>query len=113
MQYLVYDPNFDPQKAAPPSPSVMEALGKFTNDAIRSGILVATGGLPPTGTRLTLKEGQFIVTDGPFIELKELMGGWAILRAADLNEAIEWCKKFRQIIGDGESEIVPIYGPEV
>ena len=113
MQYLVYDPHFDPQNAAPPSPAMMEALGAFTTEAIRSGILVATGGLPPKGTRLKLKDGQFTVTDGPFIELKELMGGWAILRATNLDDAVEWCKKFRQIVGDGESEIVPIYGPEV
>jgi hypothetical protein len=60
-----------------------------------------------------LKDGQFTVTDGPFIELKELMGGWAVLRTDSLDQMIEWCKKFRLLVGDGESEIVPIYGPEV
>jgi len=113
MQYFVYDPHFDPQKAAPPSPATLEALGAFTAETIKAGVLVATGGLPPKGTRLKLKDGQFTVSDGPFIELKELMGGWAILRGASLEEVVEWCKKFRQIIGEGESEIVPIYGPEV
>ena len=41
------------------------------------------------------------------------MGGWAILRTDSLDQVIEWCKKFRLLVGDGESEIVPIYGPEV
>ena len=113
MQYLVYDPHFDPQNVATPSPAMMEAVGAYTALAIRSGIVVATGGLPPKGTRLKLENGKFTVTDGPFIELKELMGGWAILKTSSLDETIEWCKKFREIIGDGETEIVPIYGPEV
>ena len=52
------------------------------------------------------------MTDGPFIELKELMGGWAVIQADSLEEAIEWCKRFRQIVGDGESEIVQIFGPQ-
>jgi hypothetical protein len=52
------------------------------------------------------------VTDGPFIELKELMGGWAVIRAKSLEEAIEWCKRFRKIVGDGESEIVQVFGPD-
>ena len=56
--------------------------------------------------------GKFTVTDGPFIELKELMGGWAVIRAKSLDEAIEWCKRFRNIVGEGESEIVQVFGPE-
>ena len=113
MQFLVYDPHYDPATAQPPTPQLMEDMGKFIDEAIQAGVLVATGGLPPKGTRLSLKDGKFTVTDGPFIELKELMGGWAVLKAASLDEVIEWCKKFRKIAGDGESEIVQIYGPEV
>ena len=75
-------------------------------------MLVATGGLQQKGKRLRLKDGKFTVTEGPFIELKELMGGWAVIRAKSLDEAVEWCKRFRNIVGDGESEIVQIYGPE-
>jgi hypothetical protein len=39
------------------------------------------------------------------------MGGWAVIQARSLDEAIEWCKRFRQIVGDGESEIVQVFGP--
>ena len=112
MQYLVYDPNYDPEKAAPPTPELMAEMGKFVGEAMQSGVLVTTGALQAKGTRLKLSSGKFTVTDGPFIELKELLGGWAVIRVKSLDEAIEWCKRFRKIVGDGESEIVQVYGPE-
>ena len=111
MQFLVYDPNFKPEEARPPTPEMMAEMGKFMQEAIQAGALVATGALQPKGTRLRLSGGKFTVTDGPFIELKELMGGWAVIQARSLDEAIEWCKRFRQIVGDGESEIVQVFGP--
>jgi hypothetical protein len=112
MQFLVYDPNYDPEAATPPTPELMAEMGKFMGEAIQSGVLVTTGALQAKGTRLRLSNGKFTVTDGPFIELKELMGGWAVLRTNSLDEAIEWSKRFRKIVGDGESEIVRLFGPE-
>ncbi len=112
MQFLVYDPNWNPDTAKPPTPELMAEMGQFMGEAMAANVLVATGALQSTGKRLCLANGKFTVTDGPFIELKELMGGWAVLRTASLEEAIEWCKRFRKIIGEGESEIVRIYGPE-
>jgi hypothetical protein len=112
MQFLVYDPNYNPANAAPPTPELMSEMGKFVGEAIQAGVLVTTGALQEKGKRLRLANGKFTVTDGPFIELKELTGGWAVLRVKSLDEAIEWCKRFRKIIGDGESEIVQLFGPE-
>ena len=112
MQFMVYDPNWKPEAATPPTPELMAEMGKFMGEAIQAGALVATGALQSKGTRLRLSNGKFTVTDGPFIELKELMGGWAVIRAKSLDEAIEWSKRFRKIVGDGESEIVQIFGPE-
>ena len=112
MQYLIYDPNPNPLPSAPPSAEFMAEMGKFVNEAVQAGIMVATGGLAPKGTRLKLADGKFTVTDGPFIEAKELMGGFAVIQTNTLEEAIEWCKRFRQIVGDGESEIVPVFGPQ-
>ena len=113
MQFLVYDPHFNPEAAAaPPPPELMVEMGKFIAEAIQANALVTTGALSPKGTRLALKDGKFTITDGAFIELKELMGGWAVIRAKSLEEAIEWCKRFRKIIGNGESEIVQLFGPE-
>jgi hypothetical protein len=112
MQFLVYDPNYNPEAAPPPTPELMAEMGKFIQEATQAGAVVATGALQAKGTRLRLSGGKFTVTDGPFIELKELLGGWAVIRARSLDEAIEWCKRFRSIVGEGESEIVQVLGPE-
>ena len=111
MQFLIYDitPNADTN--TPPSPELMAELGKFMEEATKAGVVVTTGGLSPKGTRLRLEGGSFTVTDGPFIEAKELLGGFAVLQVNSLEEAIEWTKRFRQVIGDGESEIVQLFGP--
>ena len=112
MQFIIYATD---DKTAPGTPMTMEqlaALGKLTEDSKKAGVLITTGALQPTGTRVLLADGKFTVTDGPFIEAKELMGGFAVIRANSLEEAIEYAKQFRSIVGDGESEIVPIWGPD-
>lgn len=112
MQFIVYDPNFDPDKAqAQPTPEMMEEMGKFIAEAVAAGAVVTTGALQPTSTRLKRTDGKFTVTDGPYIELKELLAGFAVINVSSLEEAIEWSKRFRNIVGDGESEIVRLYGP--
>jgi hypothetical protein len=112
MQFMVYDPNFNPEEATPPTPEMMAEMGQFIGEAMQAGMLVATGALQPQGTRLKLANGKFTVTDGPFIELKELLAGFAVIQVKSLEEAIEWCKRFRKIVGDGESEIVQLFGPD-
>lgn len=112
MQFLVYDPNWDPNQAtAEPTPEMLAEMGAFIGEAMQAGKIVATGAVFPTGVRLKLADGDFSVTDGPFIELKELTAGFALIEADSLEEAIEWCKRFRKIVGDGESEIVRVVGP--
>jgi hypothetical protein len=115
MQFLAYDPHYDPnspEAQVPPSPELMEEMGKFIGEAMQAGVVVTTGTLKPQGTRLRLSEGKFTVTDGPFIELKELLGGWAVLQVNSLEEAVEWSKRFLQILGGGETEIVQVLGPD-
>lgn len=112
MQFLVYDTNQNPEAGASPSPELLAEMGRFIEEATKAGVVVATGALQPKGTRLRLSSGKFTVTDGPFIEVKELMGGFAVIEVKSLEEAIEWCKRFREIVGDGESEIVRVWGPE-
>jgi hypothetical protein len=111
MQFLVYDPNPVSQDAPEPSPEMMAEMGQFVAEAMQSGVVVATGAAAEKGTRLKYSGGKFTVTDGPFIEAKELMLGFAVINVKSLEEAIEWSKRFRQIVGEGESEIVQIYGP--
>ena len=112
MQFLIYDTNQNPEAIAPPSPELMAEMGQFIAEATRAGVVVATGALQPNGTRLQLTGGKFTVTDGPFIEPKELLGGFAVIQVKSLDEAIEWSKRFRKIVGDGESEIVRVFGPD-
>lgn len=113
MRFMMYDPNFDPNADVPaPTPEVMAEMGAFIGEAAQAGVLVATGALLPTGTRLRLSNGKFTVTDGPFIELKELLAGFAVIDVPSLEAAIEWAKRFRKIVGDGESEIVQVFGAD-
>jgi hypothetical protein len=111
MQFLMYGVNESADQGAAPSPEMLAELGKLTEEMVKSGRLVATGAASPQGTRLKFSGGKFTTTDGPFIELKELTGGFAILNADSLEEAVELAKRFRSIIGEGESEIVRIFGP--
>lgn len=112
MQFLIYSPVFVEHDGTPPDPALLVEMEKFVNEAVAAGVMVTTGALAPHGKRLSLKDGEFTVTDGPFIEVKELTAGFAILQTETVEEAIEWSKRFRLIVGDGESEIVPLFGPE-
>ncbi|MFN8497149.1 MAG: YciI family protein [Anaerolineae bacterium] len=111
MKFLTYDPhpNLEP---GPPSEEMMAEMGRFMEEAIQAGVLVTTGALQAKGTRVQLSDGKFSLTDGAFIEAKELMGGFAVLEVESLDEAVEWCKRWRLIVGDGETEIVPYWEPE-
>jgi hypothetical protein len=110
MQFLMM---YTPDNAAPPGPEKIAELGRFSQEAAESGILVATGGMFPSsmGARVRLSQGKFSVTDGPFPESKEVMGGWVILKLNSKEEAIEQARRFMQIAGDGEGEILQLTDP--
>ena len=110
MRYLLYTTGDDPQPSAPPSPQMMEELGKLTEDTKRSGVLLATGGLGAGITRIRNTSGKLTVTDGPFTETKELTGGFALIEVKSREEAIEWAKRFRKIVGDGDSIVQEVFG---
>jgi hypothetical protein len=114
MRFLGYTLGDESVPMPPPSPELMEDMGKFMEEATTAGVIVATGGIAPTsmGAKITLKDGAFTVTDGPFTEAKELIGGWALLECRDLDEAIEWSKRFISVLGDGEVRVRPVFGPE-
>jgi hypothetical protein len=72
----------------------------------KDGVLLSTGGIAPPGARVRSSGGKVTVTDGPFLETKELIGGYAIVQAKSKAEAIEYAKRFLQVIGDdGETEV--------
>jgi hypothetical protein len=92
----------------------MEKMGAFVEEASKAGVIVATGGIAPTamGAKISLSDGKFTVIDGPFTEAKELVGGWALLECRDLDEAVEWSKRFLAVLGQGEVRVRPVFGPE-
>src|ERR1700722_18507010 len=94
----------------PPPPELYEEMGAFVEEAVKAGVIVATGGIAPSaqGTKITLQDGQFTVVDGPFTEAKELVGGWALMECRDMDEAIEWTKRFLSVLGAGESRVRPV-----
>jgi len=99
------------ETGVPPSAEHMAAMGKLIEESTKAGVLLATEGCLPSarGARIRLSGGRFSVTDGPFVESKELVGGFAILRAASKEEAIELARKFLNVAGDGECEIRELY----
>jgi hypothetical protein len=100
-----------------PSQQLMDDMGKLIDEMTREGTLVRTAGLRPTkeGKRVRLRKGQLSTVDGPFTETKEVIGGFAIIEAASMAEAIELTKRFLRVHGDTwdiECEVRPLDGPE-
>jgi len=110
----------DYEAGLPPKPELIAAIGKLTDDMVKAGVLVQTGGLLPSanGARVRVSRGSVTVTDGPFVETKELVGGYAIVETTSRDEAIELGKRFMAlhatVIGstyDGECEIRQLFDP--
>jgi len=76
-----------------------EEMGKFVEENLKSGMLIDTAGLQPTsaGTRVSLSGRKLRVTDGPFTESKEVIGGYALVEARSNEEAIDLATRFMEI----------------
>jgi len=114
-RYFMYTLGDESLPFDPPSDDLMAEMGAFVQRSIDSGKLVATGGFVPSaygGAKVSLTDGEYTVTDGPFSEAKELIGGWALVDADDRDEAIAMAKEFLGIVGSGESRIRQVLGPE-
>ena len=98
-------------EGTPPSQEEMARMGKFMEESFQSGVLLATEGCLPSalGAKVRLAGGKFTVTDGPFTEAKEIVGGFALLKTNSKQEAAEYTKRFLEIAGEGEVEIRQIY----
>src|SRR5258707_4823533 len=81
----------DYEAGLPPSPELMAGMAKLTEESVKAGTLVASGGLLPSsqGMRIRYAGGKRAVIDGPFAETKELIGGYAIVETNSKIEAIE------------------------
>ncbi|TQJ85889.1 YciI family protein [Streptomyces sp. SLBN-31] len=88
-----------PTDGTPPEPDAMAAIMRdveaFNQELRDAGAWVFAGGLhaPETATMLRSESGDVLITDGPFAEGKEYLGGLCLIQAADLDEALEWGRK--------------------
>ncbi len=100
-----------PERNTPPTPQEMATMGKLIEDWMKSGKLIATEGCLPTaqGARIRVDSGKYTVSDGPFTEAKEVVGGFAILEAPSKEAAIGYVKEFLQVVGEGECELRQVY----
>lgn len=119
MKYLTFIRSSETYRESPP-PALMEAMGEFVQKSSREGTLVDSGGLAPSkdGFRIRLDGGKITVTDGPFPESKEVIGGWAILEAGSKEEAVRVATEFMELHRkhwpgfEGESEVRQMFDPE-
>jgi hypothetical protein len=99
------------ERSTPPTQNEMAEMGKLIEEGFKAGWLVATEGCLPTalGARVRRDGEELTVKDGPFTEAKEVVGGFAILKANSKTEAIELTKTFLRVAGNGECELRQIF----
>ena len=104
---IVIKASKDSEAGVMPSQQLLTEMGKFNEELVKAGVLLAGEGLHPSskGARVRFSGAKRTVIDGPFAETKELIGGFAILKVKDMPEAIALTKKFLAVMREGESEI--------
>jgi hypothetical protein len=105
--------NKDSEAGVMPDKKILTEMGKFNEELVKAGVMIAGEGLHPTskGARVKFSGDKRIVIDGPFAETKELVAGYWLWQVKSLEEAIEWLK--RAPFGGGtEVEIRPLFEAE-
>jgi len=99
---LIANATKDSERGVPPDPRLMTAIQKLSEEATKAGVLVGTGGLAPSsmGAKVRLSGGKVTITDGPFAEAREVVGGFAIIEVGSMEEAIVFSKRFWQVHAD-------------
>jgi hypothetical protein len=99
MKFLTMIKASEKYRAEGPPPALLEAMGTFVQESFQSGKVVDTGGLKPSSDaiRLRVEKGKLTVTDGPFTEAKEVVGGWAIMKADSKAEVLENARQFMEL----------------
>jgi len=108
------------ERQGPPPKGLMDAIAKISEEAVQAGIMLGNGGLGPTaqGARVRLSGGQVTVTDGPFTEAKEVIGGYAQFELKSKQEAVEATVRFMELHKkhwpgwEGETEVRQMFDPQ-
>jgi hypothetical protein len=105
MMIVKGDKNYE--AGMPPDPKLLAAMGQLTGEMAKAGVLLSSEGLMPSshGAIVGVRKGKLTATDGPFAEAKEVIGGFAILKAGSKQEAIDLGRRFMKLHQD-------VLGPE-
>ena len=98
-----------------PSREILTAMGKFNEELVKAGVLLAGDGLQPSakGKRVRFSGAKRTVIDGPFAETKELIAGFWLWQVRSMDEAVEWVKRCpNPMPGPSEIEIRPVVDPK-
>jgi hypothetical protein len=104
---------FDPAAMQPPSDEEIQRMGALIEDFKKKGHLIETGGVMNGALELkfTRKNGRDTITDGPFAEAKEVVGGFALLEVSDREEALKLTREFMDLVGDGSCILHEVTSP--
>ncbi len=105
----------DSEAGVLPSEKLLRDMGKFNEELVKAGVMLAGEGLQPSskGVRVRFSGKARTVIDGPFAEIKELVAGYWLWQVKSMDEAISWLKRCpNPMIEDSEVEIRPVYSPE-
>ena len=119
MRFLSYIESDPQQPWGPPPPELFEAIGAFGEELVKAGVAVDQGGLADIATspHIRVSGGTMTVTDGPFSETKEVIGGYGMYEVRSVEEAVEYSRRFMQIHLDhwpafeGTSVVRQVFGP--
>jgi hypothetical protein len=116
MRYMMFIKHTEEHRNADVPPGLYEDMGKFIEETSKSGNFVSGAGLQPSsaGARVRLSKRKITVVDGPFVESKEIVGGYAIMDAKSREEALVLARRFMELhlkhwpTFEGECEVRPL-----
>ncbi len=116
MRYLMLIKHTEDYRNKTIPPALMDAMGEFVGEKMKSGIIIDTKGLKPSSQakKVQIRGGQLHIVDGPFTESKEIVGGYAFVEVASDKEALDLATEFMELHRihwpefEGESELRPV-----
>jgi hypothetical protein len=116
MKYMMFIKHPESVRFEDVPKGLLDAMGEFVGGAMKTGAMIDTAGLKPTseGSRVKLSGGKIRVTDGPFTESKEIIGGYALVNATSKADAMVFARKFMELhqkhwpAFEGECEVRPL-----
>ena len=104
---MMHKANKDSEAGVPPAPEVVAAIGELMQEMVRAGVMLGGEGLRPSSNsvRLSIVDGRRSVARGPFARANGLIAGFIIIRAASMDEAVEWASRYAEIVDAAEIDI--------